>query len=268
MIKQCRSDNSGHTNCIFMIRFQLKLLLLGFVNYSGTVPVSVSGEKRGRITLTCESEAREISDISLSSRSEIIPVCPTEDCSGRVYKQGNCDVVFKNLSFSDAGTYFMRVYYSNDQTELERQIRTYQLHIQDEVSVKTGEELKLDVLLSIADKVQHQSRRSTEWMKVWSRTDGVQSERITIRDRNLIINEFTARDAGSYRVLGSEEEPLITVTVTESKEIQDDTDGTKHRSYWIGLTPITVLVVLLVLIRIAVTSHKRLHIPYLPGVTQ
>ncbi|XP_016362856.1 nurim-like [Sinocyclocheilus anshuiensis] len=82
-----------------------------------------------------------------------------------------------------------------------------------EISVKTGEELKLDVLLSNADKVQHQSRRSTGWRDDWSRTDGVQSELITIRDRNLIINEFTPRDAGSYRVLDPEGEILITVTV-------------------------------------------------------
>ncbi len=80
--------------------------------------------------------------------------------------------------------------------------------------MKIGEELKLDVLLSDADKVQHQSRRSTEWMKIWSRTDGVQREQITISDRNLIISYFTARDAGSYRVLDPDEEPLITETVT------------------------------------------------------
>ncbi len=79
--------------------------------------------------------------------------------------------------------------------------------------MKIGEELKLDVLLPNADKVQHQSRRSTGWREDWSRTDGVQSERIIIRDGNLIINEFTARDAGSYEVLDPDGEPLITVKV-------------------------------------------------------
>ncbi len=79
--------------------------------------------------------------------------------------------------------------------------------------MKIGEELKLDVLLPNADKVQHQSRRSTGWKEDWSRTDGVQSERIIIRDRNLIINEFTARDAGSYEVLDPDGEILITVKV-------------------------------------------------------
>ncbi len=84
----------------------------------------------------------------------------------------------------------------------------------DEVSVEIGEQLKLDVLLPNADKVQHQSRRSTEWMEVWRRTGGVQRERITIRDENLNINPFTANDTGSYRVLDSERNLLITVTVT------------------------------------------------------
>ncbi len=83
----------------------------------------------------------------------------------------------------------------------------------DEVSVKIGEQLKLDVLLLNADKVQHQSRRSTGWTEVWRRTDGVQSERMIIRDGNLIINEFTPRDAGSYSVLDPDGELLITVKV-------------------------------------------------------
>ncbi len=87
--------------------------------------------------------------------------------------------------------------------------------------MKIGEELNLDVLLSNTDKVQHQSRRSTEWMKVWSRTDGVQSEQLNIRDGNLIINEFTARDAGSYRVLDFEGNILITVTVTGERRSID-----------------------------------------------
>ncbi|XP_016375585.1 uncharacterized protein LOC107714285 [Sinocyclocheilus rhinocerous] len=196
-----------------------------------TSTIPVKGEKGGNVTLTCEYEAKDILDISLNSRSENIDVCQDEECSVRVFKEGNCDVVIKNLSFSDAGKYYLHVYYNNDQTELERLIRTYQLHIHDEISVSIGEQLELDVLLSEADKVQHQSRRSTEWMKVWSRSDGVQSERITIRDRNLIISNFTARDAGTYRVLDSEGEILITVTVTESgKQSTEKLDDTEQHS--------------------------------------
>uniref|UniRef100_A0A8C1SUU6 Uncharacterized protein n=1 Tax=Cyprinus carpio TaxID=7962 RepID=A0A8C1SUU6_CYPCA len=80
------------------------------------------------------------------------------------------------------------------------------------VSVKIGEELKLDVLLPNADKVETNS--SGEWTEVWKRGHGVCCERMTDRDGNLTIKEFTSNDTGTYRVLDSEGETLITVTVT------------------------------------------------------
>ncbi len=85
--------------------------------------------------------------------------------------------------------------------------------------MKISEELKLDVLLSDADKVQHQSRRSTEWKEVWKRGHGVQNDQLNDRDGNMIINNFTANDAGTYRVLDPEGEILITVNVVEGEEI-------------------------------------------------
>ncbi|KAL0147346.1 hypothetical protein M9458_057347, partial [Cirrhinus mrigala] len=120
----------------------------------------------------------------------------------------------EDLSFSDAGKYFLIIYYCNDQAELKRKIRTYQLHIHDEIALKKGKPLQLDILLPNVNKVQHQSRSSTEWKVVWSRSHRVQSERITDHDGNLTILQFMDSDAGSYRVLDSEGEILITVTVT------------------------------------------------------
>uniref|UniRef100_A0A8C2FF33 Uncharacterized protein n=1 Tax=Cyprinus carpio TaxID=7962 RepID=A0A8C2FF33_CYPCA len=76
------------------------------------------------------------------------------------------------------------------------------------VSVKIGEELKLDVLLPNADKVETNS--SGEWREVWKRGHGVCCERMTDRDGNLSIKEFTSNDTGTYRVLDSEGETLIT----------------------------------------------------------
>ena len=70
----------------------------------------------------------------------------------------------------------------------------------------------MSVLLSNADKVKTKS--SGEWKEVWSRTDGVQSDQMNETDGNLIIKSFKATDAGTYRVLDSEGEILITVTVT------------------------------------------------------
>uniref|UniRef100_A0A672MAD4 Immunoglobulin subtype domain-containing protein n=1 Tax=Sinocyclocheilus grahami TaxID=75366 RepID=A0A672MAD4_SINGR len=87
--------------------------------------------------------------------------------------------------------------------------------ISDEISVKIGEELELDVLLSNADKVETNS--SGEWREVWSRTDRVQSDRLNENDENLIIKAFLASDAGTYRVLDTEGEILITVTATSAQ---------------------------------------------------
>uniref|UniRef100_A0A672MV87 Immunoglobulin subtype domain-containing protein n=1 Tax=Sinocyclocheilus grahami TaxID=75366 RepID=A0A672MV87_SINGR len=177
--------------------------------FAGNTSISVSGKKGGYVTLTCESEVNNIVHIELFSESEDIDVCQDEECSGRVFKEGNCDVVIKNLSFSDAGKYFLTVLYNNDQTELKRLIRTYQLHIHG----------KMSVLLSNADKVEKSS--SGEWREVWSRTDGVQSDRLNVTDGNLIFKSFTASDAGTYRVLDSKEKTLITVTITVTKALQN-----------------------------------------------
>ncbi|XP_016361670.1 uncharacterized protein LOC107703449 isoform X2 [Sinocyclocheilus anshuiensis] len=250
-------------------RFNL-LLLFCFIYQSGAPPVgtstiSVSGKKRDNVTLPCQFETKKISDISLNNGSENIPVCQTEECSGRVFKKGNCDVVFKNLSFSDAGTYFLHVYYNNDQTKLRRQIRTYQLHIHDEVSVKTGEEHKLDVL-SNANQVVHWTRNKTNWREVWSRSNGAQSDQLTDTDGTLSIKEFTANDAGTYRVLDYEGEILITVTVTESdtesKEKyyntdDDKTDNTRQHSVWFWIMIVGLTIVLLVLALIMLPVIKK-----------
>ncbi len=77
--------------------------------------------------------------------------------------------------------------------------------------MKTGQPLKLHVLMSFADKVEKNS--SGGWRKVWKRGHVVSSDRMNVSDGNLIIKAFTDNDVGSYRVLSSEGEILITVTV-------------------------------------------------------
>ncbi|XP_016365926.1 uncharacterized protein LOC107706656, partial [Sinocyclocheilus rhinocerous] len=231
-------------------------------------PKPVSGKKGGNVTLTCKFGDNKTFYIELFSLSEHIDVCQTEECSGRAFKEGNCSVVIKDLRFSDAGKYILRVHYNNDQTELKRQKEwTYQLHIHDEITVKTGKPLKLHVLLSNADKVEKNS--SGEWREVWNRTDGVQSDRMNDTNGTLSIKAFTASDAGTYRVLDSEEKTLITVTVTitesgtESKDKLDDTDkgktnGTEQQKNLI--VPVVVcLVILVVLIVISVIIWRRQH---------
>ncbi len=89
----------------------------------------------------------------------------------------------------------------------------------DKSSVKIGEQLKLDVLLASANKVETNS--SGKWTEVWSRDHRVSNDRLTDTDGTLTIKDFTASDAGSYRVLDSEGEILITVTVTGERRSVD-----------------------------------------------
>uniref|UniRef100_A0A672JS50 Immunoglobulin subtype domain-containing protein n=1 Tax=Sinocyclocheilus grahami TaxID=75366 RepID=A0A672JS50_SINGR len=95
----------------------------------------------------------------------------------------------------------------------------------DDIFVKIGERLKLDVLLPDAHQVTHQNKSSTEWKKVWTRDSkkrvNVTHDRLNDTDGTLSIEEFTADDAGTYRVLDSEGEILITVTVTGERRSVD-----------------------------------------------
>ncbi|XP_016398992.1 uncharacterized protein LOC107732227 isoform X1 [Sinocyclocheilus rhinocerous] len=223
------------------------LLLFCLVSYSGTPSIPVKEKKGGIATLSCEVDGKDIIDINLIRMSKNISVCQTEKCSGRIFKNRVCDVVIKDLRFSDAGKYILRFVYKNYPG------KTYHLQIHDEVSVKIGEELKLNVLLPNADKVEKNS--SGELREVWKRGHGVWSERLSDTDGNLTIKEFTANDAGAYRVLDSEREILITVTVTgalsgtQSKDKLDTDDeqpnGTEQPPAWVWI--VIVLVVLVVL---------------------
>ncbi|KAK7139591.1 hypothetical protein R3I93_016660 [Phoxinus phoxinus] len=196
-----------------MFRWLNLLLLFSFIKYSettivGNISIHVTGQKGENATLPCDIEARDIFHVILTRLSKNIPVCETEDCSGRVFTKGSCDVFIKDLSFSDAGKYILRVRYTNTPKP---QIREYHLQIHAGTSVKKGEDLELDVLLINADKVERSS--SSGWTELWTRGHGVSSDRLTDRDGNLTINEFTVNDTGTYRVLDSEGEILITVTV-------------------------------------------------------
>ncbi len=82
----------------------------------------------------------------------------------------------------------------------------------DAITVKKGKPLKLDVLLSNADKVEKNS--SGVCKEIWNRTSGVQDDHLSDSDGNLTIKVFMDSDAGTYMVLDSDGEILITVTIT------------------------------------------------------
>ncbi|XP_052388693.1 uncharacterized protein LOC127935122 [Carassius gibelio] len=250
----------------------LKLLLLLWVfNYSETIPIHAAGKKGGSVILPCEFKAREIFHIRLnrqptSFEGEIF-VYDKKYCSKRVCKKGACDVVIKDLRLSDAGKYILNVYYNNAESLLEPQVRTYQLHIYDDISVKIGEVLKLDVLLPDALQVMHQNTSSAEWKMVWKRGSksrvNIKQDRLKDSNGSLSIKRFMAEDAGTYRVLGYEGEILITVTVTvteeksksptESKGNLNYTDDEQKRNHWSLFGP-AGLVVLFVLFLILIAA--------------
>ncbi|XDV33501.1 hypothetical protein PO909_003897, partial [Leuciscus waleckii] len=212
------------------------LLLFCFIIYSespaeGNNHISVTGKTGEHVTLSCESEDRDISLVEFNKRSRNIFACENEECKSadeRVFKEGSCDIIIEDLIFSDAGKYTLIVYYSDDQEELEPQIREYHLHIHDEISVQEGEDLELDVVLTIAGKVEHQNRRSSGWTELWRKDR--RTDPLTVKDMTLIINDFTVTDTGTYRVLDYEGETLITVSVsvtesgTDSEETLDTDD--------------------------------------------
>ncbi|XP_058609736.1 uncharacterized protein LOC131525801 [Onychostoma macrolepis] len=210
-----------------------------------------SGGKGDNTTLPCQFEASDIFRIDLWKQKSIFS-CQNQTCeSGRfLKKEGTCDVIIKNLSFSDAGKYTLKVFYNHTQTVLnQKKERMYQLHIHGSISVQKGEELDD---LSHAYLVRYQSSGSTEWKEVWNK---VQSD--------VNHHKFKANDTGTYRVLDSEGNILITVTVTvltesgtESKVKLDKkneiTDDTKQFPVWawILIGVLAVLAVIFIVIKI------------------
>ncbi len=61
--------------------------------------------------------------------------------------------------------YFLHVYYHNDQTELERQIRKYQLHIHGKVKTDQTINIISGFLLEIV-LILHVTSRNSEWDKL------------------------------------------------------------------------------------------------------
>ncbi|XP_059411538.1 uncharacterized protein LOC132144949 isoform X2 [Carassius carassius] len=228
--------------------FKLLLLFWVFI-YSEPVPLHVMGKKGGSIILPCELKTRDIFHIRLNRESKNILVYQKKYCSKGVCKKGACDVVINDLSFSDAGKYILDIYYINAESMLGPQIRTYQLHIYD------------------AHQVTHQNKSSSEWKKVWQRDCdkrvNITHGRLSFTDGTLSIKEFTADDAGTYRVLGSDGEILITVTVTDenkSKGKLNNTPDDKKRNHWGVLGPaglfVSAVFALLFLILIAAGIKK------------
>lgn len=124
----------------------------------------MKGKKGGNATLPCDFEAKDIYYIDLSRFKSILS-CQNEECesesesesqNGRVFKKASCDVIIKDLRLSDAGKYILRVHYTNTQTEVKRQIRTYRLHFQGKVKTDQSSKSVLSDFPSIIVLVLHE----------------------------------------------------------------------------------------------------------------
>lgn len=122
----------------------------------GNISIHVTGQQGENATLACNIEDRDIFHVILTSLGRNIPVCEMKNCSGRFFKKGSCDIFIKDLHLSDAGKYILRVFYNNDQTEVERQIRTYQLHIHGKV--KTDQSISFPLVIVLVSETLNVTR--------------------------------------------------------------------------------------------------------------
>ncbi len=126
-----------HQSLILCIELNIYIFCL----FAGIPPVgthsnSVTGKKGGNITLQENNK-----NMNLIRRSKSILDCQNGKCEKKtanvqgICKEGVCDIVIKNLSFSDAGKYILRYSHTNDPTEKVQQNK-YQLHIQGKVKTE------------------------------------------------------------------------------------------------------------------------------------
>ncbi|XP_077086349.1 uncharacterized protein LOC143738204 [Siphateles boraxobius] len=107
---------------------------------------------------------------------------------------------------------------------------------------------------------------SGEVKKVWTIDDKKLNDRVIVKDRNLTISNFTVTDTGTYRVLDSNNEILITVTVTESGTGSDSkmtyvdhktNDTEQNKPLIIGLSVSGALLGLVILAGIIYAIYKK-----------
>lgn len=96
-------------------------------------------------------------------------------------------------------------------------------------------------------------------MQVWTNNKNFKSNRVTITNESLlIINEFTDSDEGTYRVLDSEGNILISVTVTGETRSGNVLELVyiAPEIYWIFVILLIVDLVLLALIIYSVKKYS------------
>ncbi|XP_067217610.1 uncharacterized protein [Chanodichthys erythropterus] len=191
------------------LRFLLTVFLVSVL--PGAASLTLHGEKGGNITLECGLSTIEDSSVLLKHGSiTAYGLQPDNQYMGRVHKSGLCDLVLQDLKTTDAGRYRLYIY---EREHLMSDI-SLEIHINDTLTGREGEELVFGDLPRDAESVHHQT--DTGWTEVWKRGKGVLSDCLTDNDGHLIIRDFRSSDAGEYRVLNKTGGILITLTVKES----------------------------------------------------
>ncbi|XP_051551571.1 uncharacterized protein LOC127439359 [Myxocyprinus asiaticus] len=213
----------------------------------GGIPEPLSGKEGDNITFPCDSGIIEIYNVILKAYG----TNQHKEYTGRVSQIGSCTIILTDLRRSDAGLFTLIVYKTSEMAFN----KIFIVSIKDEFSLKTGENLTLEVLLRKTERVVHERIGGAEFTPVWIKGKGVQSDRLTESNEDLIIREFIANDSGTYRALDSDGNTLITVNVTENvtesdqdRQHQDNTTSstsTEGDGLIVGLTLLLVCVLIL-----------------------
>ncbi|XP_043114324.1 galectin 17 isoform X4 [Puntigrus tetrazona] len=132
--------------------------------------------------------------------------------------RGDCSLFLRDVRFSDAGVYESYLVVGQSSIKNRVFIQRVQLAVTDHKdikSVRTGEELILDLHTHQAEQVIFQKSNDTDWTVLWQK-HAVKHKKghLIKRGNELILSNVTARSVGTYKVLDSEGLALSTIKVT------------------------------------------------------
>ncbi|KAF4104001.1 galectin 17 [Onychostoma macrolepis] len=145
------------------------------------------------------------------------------DVPEKLLVRGNCSLFLQDVRFSDAGIYESYLVVGESSIKNRIFIQSVQLAVidhKDITSVKTGEELILDLHTHQAEQMIFQNSDETDWTVLWKK-DAVINKKgyLERRDNKLILSNVTACRAGTYKILDSEGLALSTVKVTVTEPV-------------------------------------------------
>ncbi|KAG1951440.1 hypothetical protein F2P79_010546 [Pimephales promelas] len=156
------------------------------------------------------------------------------DVPKEMLMEGNCSLFLRDVRFSDAGIYESYLVVGESSIKNRVFIQSVQLAVIDHKtikSVKTGEELILDLYTQQAEQMIFQNSNDTSWSVLWERGARISKKGYPKeRDGKLIFGAVTASSAGTYKVLDSQGLALSTtkVAVTEPVLVKETNTLQRH----------------------------------------